>query len=96
MKKKTTLVISSIIISIVAFTACSKLLPSMINPENGLCGPVGLSNAQSGLFAQGNDRFFRCTHCGVMHVNKISRPVLMNIQASFFGKILCFPHHSNA
>jgi hypothetical protein len=58
MKKKTALVISSIIICIAAFTACSKLLPSMINPEFGLCGPVGLSNVQSVLFAQGNDQFF--------------------------------------
>lgn len=59
MKKKATLIISSIIICIVGFTACSKLLPSMINPENGLCGPVGLSNAQAVFFAQGNDKFFQ-------------------------------------
>jgi len=59
MKKKTTLVISAIIVCIAAFTACSKLLPSMINPENGLCGPIDdLSNAQAVLFAQGNDQFF--------------------------------------
>jgi len=58
MKMKTTLVIISIIICIAAFTACSKLLPSMINPENGLCGPIDLSNAQAVLFAQGNDQFF--------------------------------------
>ena len=55
---KTTLVIISIIICIAAFTACSKLLPSMINPENGLCRPIDLSNAQAVLFAQGNDQFF--------------------------------------
>jgi CxxC motif-containing protein (DUF1111 family) len=58
MKRKTTLVISSIIVFIVAFTACSKLLPSMINPAEGLCGPINLSNGQSILFAQGNDQFF--------------------------------------
>ena len=58
MRKKTTLVIVSIIIIVAGFSACSKLLPSMINPEDGLCGPVSLSNAQSVLFAQGNDQFF--------------------------------------
>lgn len=48
-----------IIITLVALlSACSKLT-SMINPEEGLCGPVdGLSNAESILFAQGNDAFF--------------------------------------
>jgi len=31
----------------------------MINPEDGLCGPIGdLSNAQAVYFAQGNDQFF--------------------------------------
>lgn len=30
----------------------------MINPENGLCGPISLSNAQTILFSQGNDQFF--------------------------------------
>ena len=58
MKKKTTFVISAIIIAIIAFTACSKLLPSMIDPTQGVCGPVSLSNAQAVLFAQGNDQFF--------------------------------------
>lgn len=43
---------------IVIFTACSKLLPSMIDPSIGLCGPIGLSNAQTILFSEGNDQFF--------------------------------------
>jgi CxxC motif-containing protein (DUF1111 family) len=30
----------------------------MINPEDGLCGPVSLSSAQTILFSQGNDQFF--------------------------------------
>jgi CxxC motif-containing protein (DUF1111 family) len=58
MRKKTTIVLGTIIFGIAAFTACSKLLPQMINPENGLCGPVSLSNTQSVFFAQGNDEFF--------------------------------------
>jgi CxxC motif-containing protein (DUF1111 family) len=58
MKKKTAFVISAIMIAIIAFTACSKLLPSMIDPTQGLCGPISLSNAQAVLFAQGNDQFF--------------------------------------
>ena len=58
MKEKTTFVISAIIVVIIAFTACSKLLPSMIDPAQGVCGPVSLSNAQAVLFAQGNDQFF--------------------------------------
>ncbi len=48
-----------IIILIAVFSACSKLLPSMINPEQGLCGPVdGMSNKETILFAKGNDAFF--------------------------------------
>jgi CxxC motif-containing protein (DUF1111 family) len=58
MRRKTTLVMSLIVLSIAAFTACSKLLPEMINPENGLCGPIGLSNTQAVFFAHGNDQFF--------------------------------------
>src|SRR5580658_9835247 len=58
MKKKTTLVMSTIVLVVIVSTACSKLLPSMINPEDGLCGSVNLSNAQAVLFAQGNDQFF--------------------------------------
>jgi CxxC motif-containing protein (DUF1111 family) len=58
MGKKTIFVLGSIILGIAAFTACSKLLPQMINPEDGLCGPVSLSNAQTVLFSQGNDQFF--------------------------------------
>jgi len=30
----------------------------MINPENGLCGPITLSNTQTVLFSAGNDQFF--------------------------------------
>ena len=58
MKKKTFLVTGALVLIVIAFVACYKLLPSMINPEDGLCGPVSLSNAQAVLFAQGNDQFF--------------------------------------
>jgi CxxC motif-containing protein (DUF1111 family) len=58
MYKKASLVTGSIMLVIASFTACSKLLPSMINPEDGLCGPVSLSSAQTLLFSQGNDQFF--------------------------------------
>ena len=58
MRKKTSIIVASIVIAIVAFTACSKLLPSMIDPSQGLCGPVSLSSAQTVLFSQGNDQFF--------------------------------------
>jgi CxxC motif-containing protein (DUF1111 family) len=58
MGRKSFLVVIILTGSIAAFTACSKLLPSMINPEDGLCGPVSLSNAQTVLFSQGNDQFF--------------------------------------
>ena len=47
-----------ITIGIATFTACSKLLPSMIDPSEGLCGPVSLSSSQTILFSQGNDQFF--------------------------------------
>ena len=58
MRKKTSIVTACILTAIIAFTACSKLLPSMINPAEGLCGPIGLSSAQTILFSQGNDQFF--------------------------------------
>ena len=58
MKKKRLLVISCIVIAIATLTNCSKMIPHMINPADGLCGPVGLSNAQGVLFAHGNDQFF--------------------------------------
>ena len=58
MRKKTTLVVISIVLAIAIFSACSKLLPQMINPEYGLCGPISLSSAQSVVFVQGNDQFF--------------------------------------
>jgi CxxC motif-containing protein (DUF1111 family) len=58
---------STILILLFAFTAalmvgsvssCKKIFPEMINPEDGLCGPVDLSSAQTILFSQGNDQFF--------------------------------------
>ncbi len=55
MKRKTTWVFLSIIVFI---AACSKLLPSMIDPSQGLCGPIDLTNSQAILFAKGNDAFF--------------------------------------
>jgi CxxC motif-containing protein (DUF1111 family) len=39
-------------------TSCSKVIPDMINPENGLCGPTTLTSAQTLLFSKGNDQFF--------------------------------------
>jgi CxxC motif-containing protein (DUF1111 family) len=59
MKKKAIWVTSIIIVVIIGFTACSKLMPSMIDPSLGVCGPISLSNAQAVLFAQGNDQFFQ-------------------------------------
>jgi hypothetical protein len=56
MRKKTTWII---ICTVLVLSACSKLLPSMIDPSNGLCGPVDMSSAQTILFSQGNDAFFR-------------------------------------
>jgi CxxC motif-containing protein (DUF1111 family) len=47
-----------IVLAVVGFTACSKLLPSMINPEIGICGPVSLTSEQTILFSAGNDQFF--------------------------------------
>jgi CxxC motif-containing protein (DUF1111 family) len=58
MKRKATLIISSIALIILIASSCYKLLPQMPDPSNTLCGPVTLSNAQSVLFAQGNDQFF--------------------------------------
>ncbi|MBS1947005.1 MAG: thiol oxidoreductase [Bacteroidetes bacterium] len=49
---------SAMIVGASIFAACSKLLPSAIDPQNGLSSPVDLSNAQNVLFAHGNDVFF--------------------------------------
>jgi len=56
--KKRILAISAIVIAVALLTNCSKMIPKMIDPNFGVCGPVALSNAQSVLFAQGNDQFF--------------------------------------
>jgi CxxC motif-containing protein (DUF1111 family) len=82
MRKKTLLVISILIGAIAAFTACNKLLPSMINPQEGLCGPISLDNAQTILFSTGNNEFFAtrtastglgpyfvATGCGACHTS---------------------------
>jgi CxxC motif-containing protein (DUF1111 family) len=58
MKKKSSIVIISIVLAVIGFSACSKLLPSMIDPSIGICGPISLSNAQTVLFSAGNDQFF--------------------------------------
>lgn len=58
MKKKATLVLSSILLLIILLSGCYKFLPQMPDPSNTLCGPVSLSNAQTVLFAKGNDQFF--------------------------------------
>jgi CxxC motif-containing protein (DUF1111 family) len=43
---------------ILTATSCNELFPAMINPENGLCGPVSLTSDQTLLFSAGNDQFF--------------------------------------
>ena len=45
-------------ITIASITGCSKLVPDMINPEQSVCGPTDLTEAQTLLFSQGNDQFF--------------------------------------
>jgi CxxC motif-containing protein (DUF1111 family) len=44
--------------TVLSITSCQKVFPKMINPENGLCGPVTLDNSQTILFSAGNDQFF--------------------------------------
>jgi CxxC motif-containing protein (DUF1111 family) len=44
--------------AILISAACSKVLPSMIDPEVGVCGPVSLTGEQTVLFSAGNDQFF--------------------------------------
>jgi len=45
-------------ITITSVTSCKKIFPEMINPEDGLCGPISLSSDQTILFSAGNDQFF--------------------------------------
>ena len=45
-------------VTVASITSCSKLIPDMINPEEGLCGPTDLTTAQTLLFSAGNDQFF--------------------------------------
>ena len=62
--------------------SCDKLLPGMINPQQGLCGSINLSDDQTALFASGNDLFFEtrtaanglgpyfvATSCGSCHTS---------------------------
>jgi CxxC motif-containing protein (DUF1111 family) len=62
MKKRNLLILILFIFTfaatIVSITSCKKLFPEMINPENGLCGPITLTNSQTLLFSAGNDQFF--------------------------------------
>jgi CxxC motif-containing protein (DUF1111 family) len=62
MSKKSTILIFlfsfTAIIMVTSVTSCKKLFPEMINPEDGLCGPVSLSSDQTILFSAGNDQFF--------------------------------------
>jgi CxxC motif-containing protein (DUF1111 family) len=48
----------TITLIIAVISSCSKIIPDMINPADGLCGPVSLDNSQTILFSQGNDQFF--------------------------------------
>ena len=47
-----------VIAVIFSLTSCDEIFPAMINPEDGLCGPVSLSSDQTVLFSSGNDQFF--------------------------------------
>jgi len=59
MSKKSTILISLFTLTIVIIiTSVSSCKTDMINPEEGLCGPIGLSSAQTILFSAGNDQFF--------------------------------------
>jgi len=62
MSKRYLFILSLFIITlsatILSVTSCSKIVPDMINPENGLCGPIDLTSQQTILFSQGNDQFF--------------------------------------
>jgi len=62
MSKRYTILIllftAMVIIINLSVTSCSKVFPEMINPEDGLCGPIDLSSTQTVLFSQGNDQFF--------------------------------------
>ncbi len=63
MNKRSTILLSlfavTIIITVMSITSCKKLIPDMIDPNFGVCGPVdNLSNSQTILFSQGNDQFF--------------------------------------
>jgi CxxC motif-containing protein (DUF1111 family) len=49
----------TIVITVLSITSCKKLIPDMIDPSFGVCGPIdNLSNSQTILFSKGNDQFF--------------------------------------
>lgn len=58
MKKRASIVLGTITVLVLVLSSCYKMLPKMLDPNNSLCGPVSLSNAQSVFFAKGNDQFF--------------------------------------
>jgi CxxC motif-containing protein (DUF1111 family) len=59
MKIKKAVIFQLIAISIIALISCSKLQPKMNAPDEALCAPGSLSQAQTVIFAKGNDEFFR-------------------------------------
>jgi len=59
MSKNTTILILLFTFTIaVIITSVSSCKTNVINPEEGLCGPITLSSAQTILFSTGNDQFF--------------------------------------
>ncbi|HVW12798.1 MAG TPA: di-heme oxidoredictase family protein [Mucilaginibacter sp.] len=53
------LFIMTLAITIGSISSCKKLMPDMIDPNFGVCGPVDdLTNSQTILFSKGNDQFF--------------------------------------
>ncbi|MBS1524101.1 MAG: thiol oxidoreductase [Bacteroidetes bacterium] len=53
------LFVLTLAITIGSVSSCKKLMPDMIDPNFGVCGPVDdLTNSQTILFSRGNDQFF--------------------------------------
>lgn len=61
-KRYTILIILLFIVAgttVVSISSCKKIFPEMIDPTQGLCGPIDdMSSAQTILFSKGNDLFF--------------------------------------
>jgi hypothetical protein len=59
MKINKVIIFQLIAVGVLVVVSCTKFQPKMNAPNEALCAPGGISQAQTVVFAKGNDEFFR-------------------------------------